>query len=331
VVLFGPGCSNPAAPGPLPPPEPGAPAIQCPADIQIDLVDEASAVVTYQAPVVSGGTAPVTATCTVPSGTTFQSGTADVICTATDAAARTSQCVFHVDVTLIPKLKGTKIVAFGDSITAGEVSAPSQPAVLYLDPASSYPSVLIESLRGRYRAQEITVINAGIPGERVLGTGSGDSGEGRIEDLVVQHRPDVLIILEGVNGLSKTNAIDISDGLRRGARRAVRQGVPLVLVSTILPGVPGRPKAPDPEAVLMLNEDIRAWVGREQVVLVDSFASFEPMKELLIGQDGLHPTVEGYTKLAEIFFEALKARFEAPPPAPAPAAPALLRRTSTRR
>jgi lysophospholipase L1-like esterase len=32
----------------------------------------------------------------------------------------------------------------------------------------------------------------------------------------------------------------------------------------------------------------------------------------LIGEDGLHPTEQGYQKLAEIFFDAIKAKYEAP-------------------
>jgi lysophospholipase L1-like esterase len=184
--------------------------------------------------------------------------------------------------------------------------------------------VLGGSLSARYKAQQLTMINAGLPGERVLLPGPGaKSGEGRMQDVVLEHRPDVLLVLEGVNGLSIANAEDISEGLRRGVRRAVRDGVQLVLVSTILPGVAGRPKAPDPDAVLLLNSEIRSWAGLERAVLVDSYSAFEPSKALLIGQDGLHPTPEGYKKLAETFDEAIKTHFEATPPAaPAPAAPA---------
>jgi lysophospholipase L1-like esterase len=282
-----------------------------------DAADNVSSIVSYAAPQVTGESVPITVACTHVSGSPFPVGTTDVICTATDAIARTAQCVFRVTVRLVVKLKGTKIVAFGDSITAGEVSPPFQSSVRYLDPQNSYPSVLNQLLTDRYRTQTITVLNAGIPGERVLGT-----GEGRIERLVVEHRPDVLIVLEGVNGLSDAPDAfeEIAEGLRRGVRRAIQQKVPLVLVSTILPGVPGRPKAPNPDAVNALNEEIRHWVPTEGAILVDSYAVFNPMKDLLIGQDGLHPTVDGYRKLAEIFNDAIRTHFEAP--VGGPAAPA---------
>lgn len=252
-----------------------------------------------------------------------------VTCTATDSASRTAQCAFRVNVSLIPRLKGSRIVTFGDSITAGVVSAPAA-AALRIDLPNSYPSVLRQLLQDRYTSQEIVVINEGEPGELVLGTGSASNGEGRIERLALQYKPDVLIVMEGVNGLSVNNAEDISAGLRRGVRRARTAGVPLILVSTILPGVNGRPKAPDAKAVAILNDEIRFWVAGEGAVLVDAFAAFDAQKELLIGQDGLHPTVDGYIRLAEIFRDAIQANFEMPAAGPPPAAPSFFRRAGTR-
>lgn len=319
-------CSNPA--GPTPPPPAAAPTIACPADIESGIV-EGSAVVEYPLPQAAGGTPPVAVSCTVPSGAEFPVGMTSVTCTATDSASRTAQCAFRVNVSLIPRLKGSRIVTFGDSITAGVVSAPAA-AALRIDLPNSYPSVLRQLLQDRYTSQEIVVINEGIQGEQVLGTGSTPNGESRIERLALQYQPDVLIVLEGVNGLSVSNAEDISEGLRRGVRRARRAGVPLILVSTILPGVDGRPKAPDAKAVAILNDEIRFWVAGEGAVLVDAFVAFDAQKELLIGQDGLHPTVDGYIRLAEVFRDAIQANFEMPAAGPPPAAPSFFRRAGTR-
>jgi lysophospholipase L1-like esterase len=310
-------CSSPA--GPTPPPPTAAPTVTCPADVQASVV-EGTVAVPYPVPQAVGGTAPVAVSCTVPSGGAFPIGSTHVVCTATDSAARVAQCAFNVHVSVIPRLRGTKIVTFGDSITAGVVSPPAASRFIRIDLPDSYPSVMRKMLQDRYTSQEIVVINEGIPGEQVLGSGSSSNGEGRIEQLALQHKPDVLIVLEGVNGLGVNNAEDISEGLRRGVRRARRAGVPLVIVSTILPGAPGRTKPPDPKAVELLNENIRSWVPREGAVLVDGFAAFDAEKSVLIGQDGLHPTVAGYMRLAEIFRDAIQANFEVPPTAPAPAA-----------
>lgn len=282
-----------------------------------EIVDTSSTVVDYPAPVVGGGSAPVTSACTVASGSTFNAGTTDVVCTATDSAARTSQCVFRVTVAVTPKLKGTKIVAFGDSITWGEVSPAVQSSIQFYDAVNNYPSVMRDLLAARYKAQEITVVNEGIAGEKVLfpHESTGITGEARIERVAVDQKPDVLIVLEGVNGLGNTTDAElISAGLRRGVRRAVQQGVPLVLISTILPGVEGRFKAPNPAAVKELNDGIRGWASLERAILVDNFSVFDPSKASLIGEDGLHPNLAGYKRLAEVFFDVIKNHFERPLP-----------------
>jgi lysophospholipase L1-like esterase len=276
------------------------------------------AVVEYAAPQVSGGAPPVTSTCTIPSGSPFPLGTSDVLCTGTDSLARTAQCVFRVTVARTPVLKGTKILAFGDSITEGSISPPAQPTTLEVDPVNNYPALLQAALTERYTSQTITVINGGVGGESVVAT-----GEDRLERLVLEHRPDVVIVLEGVNDLNQGRTVDsISDALRRGVERARRDGVPLILVSTLLPGVEGRLKPPNPDRVDALNDEIRFWTPLEGAHLVDSYSAFEPMKELLIGVDGLHPTVEGYRRLAEVVFQAIRDRFEEPAPANSPPASA---------
>jgi lysophospholipase L1-like esterase len=110
----------------------------------------------------------------------------------------------------------------------------------------------------------------------------------------------------------------VSEALRRSVRRARDEDVPLILVSTILPGVEGRTKPPNPDLVQALNTEIRWWAGAEGATLIDTYNVFEPMKELLIGVDGLHPTVDGYRKMAETFFEAIRSRFEETEPTAAP-------------
>ena len=301
------GCRNPSAPAP-PPPAPALPTVTCPADIRIGVLHASSAVVDYPAPVTGGGAPPIVASCTIPSGSSFPIGTSDVLCTGTDSLARSVQCVFRVTIDRTPVLKGTKILAFGDSITEGQVSPPAQPAALEVDPINNYPALLQAALAARYTSQTITVINAGVGGERVT-----SAGEDRLERLVDEQHPDVVILLEGVNDLNfGLDPEVVSESLRRSVQRARDEDVPLILVSTILPGVPGRLKPPNPDGVDALNTEIRWWAGAEGATLVDSHNVFEPMKTLLIGQDGLHPTVDGYRKLAEIFFEAIRTHFEVP-------------------
>jgi lysophospholipase L1-like esterase len=185
--------------------------------------------------------------------------------------------------------------------------------VAFYDPVGNYPAVLRDLLRTRYKAQDVTVVNAGRGGDKFT---SGDpTGELRLEGVIALEHPDVLIVLQGVNDLNNgTSPQVVSEALRRAVRRARNEGVPLVIISTILPGVAGRTKPPDPVRVNELNAGIRSWAASAGALLVDSYAVFEPEKDTLIGQDGLHPTPAGNRKLAEGFFAAIRANFELPPP-----------------
>src|SRR5512144_698587 len=108
------GCGDsPMGPTPVPP-EP--PQITCGESITIDNVTESSRAVTFQLPVVTGGTQPVTESCTPASGTLFPLGATTVTCTAVDAQSRQSTCSFQVTLHH-SKLAVTTFVAFGDSMT----------------------------------------------------------------------------------------------------------------------------------------------------------------------------------------------------------------------
>ena len=65
-----------------------------------------------------------------------------------------------------------------------------------------------------------------------------------------------------------------------------------------------------------------AWVARtfgdrwivasnmQDAVLIDLATAYDPT---MIGADGLHPTDDGYARLAELFFAVLREQFERPP------------------
>lgn len=301
-------CGNPAGPDDPPPPATGGPAIVCPAAVTLTAAST-PAPVTYDPPRASGGTAPLTTSCTIASGTAFPAGTTDVVCGTTDAQQRHAQCVVKITVSVAPRLLGLRFLAFGDSITEGEVSAPATTPKA-LEPHHSYPTVLTTLLRDRYipQAAEVVVFNRGIGGETVRG------GEDRLVQEINSLKPDALLLLEGhvdVNTNVLAPAV-IATTLRADVIRAYRNGVKKVFISTLLPQVPGRHRAWQPERVAPVNEEIRYVASAEGAVLVDAYAAFEAQKELLIGEDGLHPTADGYRRLAEVFLAAIRANFEAP-------------------
>src|SRR5688500_10362987 len=100
-----------------------------------------------------------------------------------------------------PRLLRTRFMAFGDSVTAGGVTSPTGNSgsitKLIVVATASYPAVLESRLRANYTEQAvlISVSNAGEPSERIL------DGNQRLPGVYASLRPDVVLIMEGINGL----------------------------------------------------------------------------------------------------------------------------------
>jgi lysophospholipase L1-like esterase len=313
--------------GGVTPPDPiGALTVTCPADFARD-TEQAPAAVTFDLPVAIGGVAPIATTCSPASGSSFPIGVTDVLCAATDANQARAQCVFHLTVNFTGRLRGTRFLAFGDSITAGEDGASSGPAWRRpsdVNEAIAYPTVLTGLLEDRYKLQadDIVVTNAGVSLEKA----SSEDAQQRLVDEIDENRPDVLLLLEGTNDVNDYDSLDdidkVAQALRNDVTRAQQRGVKLILLSTLLPQV-GRPRGENPDGVPPTNDAIRDVAASTGAVLVDAYATFEPQKSQMISADGLHPTTDGYALLAKLFLDAISANFQE---AAAPAAPQMFRR-----
>jgi lysophospholipase L1-like esterase len=272
--------------------------------------DGEAPVVNFDAPTAQGGEAPVALACTPASGSTFPVGTNTVNCTATDAAKRSASCSFSVVVSAVPTLAKLKFMAFGDSITEGQTSP--DPVVLLLNPADSYPSKLQQLLSARYVDQNITVVNKGRSGEKVH-----EDGEKRLPEVLDDEKPDVLLLLDGANDLLRAgNAGDPEDAISPivGSLEEMLQSAKRRKIAVMLATFPpqrrdGRRGAGAP-AVPELNEEIRKLAADEGATLVDLYNGLGGTPDGSIGVDGLHPTSSGYTKIAQIWFDAIKHKYE---------------------
>lgn len=202
-----------------------------------------------------------------------------------------------------PTLGITKILCFGDSMTAGTTSAVYTPTALTPGSSTSYPFKLQGLLAARYTAQTIAVSNAGKPGEKAV------EGKNRLGGALSEAKPEFLILMEGANDLNSpdfTSVSPIVGAMEDMVREALGRGVQ-VAVATLPPQREDGPKAARPGLVTKYNSELRAMAAKKGATLVDVNALF-PVS--LIGQDGLHPTEEGYQRLAEIFQDAIKAKYE---------------------
>jgi lysophospholipase L1-like esterase len=205
-----------------------------------------------------------------------------------------------------PRLSRTRILAFGDSLTAGVTSTPVLSALGVGVPVS-YPARLQSLIAARYYDQAVLVENAGRTGE------VAEDAIPRLRAALPSFAPDVIVLLHGVNDV-------VIEGLRGVNRnlpfmttlvRDAKQSGADVFLCTLLPQRPGGSRAGDPAAISAFNAALRTLARAENVMLIDLAAAFGGIG--LIGADGLHPIEAGYERLATLILQAVREQFERPP------------------
>jgi lysophospholipase L1-like esterase len=312
-------CSSPSAPTPAPPPPPpvaNAPSLSCGEGISRATVNATGMPVSFDAPPVTGGQGSVSVSCSPSSGETFPIGTTAVKCTATDSLNRTASCEFPVTVSKLSQLSKTRFLAFGDSITAGEVTFPvgsSRIGAMAITkqvvvPSAAYPTLLAKTLQGRYSTQAdlITVANYGMGGEKVI------NARNRYLSALSIVRPDVVMILDGLNDIAAGEngaASSAASEIRVWVAEARSRGM-TVFVATPPPSRPGGNRTINPLLLVDWANRIRDISARDGAGLVEIYNTMLPDAQRYIGVDGLHPNEQGYAKIADIFFQTIQGAFE---------------------
>jgi lysophospholipase L1-like esterase len=203
-------------------------------------------------------------------------------------------------------LKVTKLLAFGDSLTEGRIAVSRTQLVVV---PGSYPDRLQRLLAARYGNQTIEVYNEGRAGEWA------QDGLTRFASVVRELRPEVVILLEGANDLAAQGQRGISraeGAIESMVKEARNRGAAVILAG--LP--PQASNSTSADLVRDYNIRMREVARDEQVTFVDLFAAFGSRADTgLIGPDGLHPTPSGYERMAQTFFDVIRAVFEVSPAA----------------
>lgn len=321
ILAIAASCSKaPTAPTPPPPPPPppvaDPPTLSCGESISRSTINAGGLAISFDTPSASNGQGTVTVTCTPGSGSTFPIGSTEVSCTATDSLSRTATCSFSVNISKLPTLSKTRFLAFGDSITAGEVTFPISSSLIgataitkqVVVPSASYPTVLLNTLRGRYAAQAaaMEVFNYGVGGEKVIQT------RNRFFTALNVTRPDVLLLMEGANdipagedGAASAAAAEIRIWVAEAKARGIR-----VFLATPVPGKPGGNRTIQPVLLLDYANRMKRVAELEGVTLVDLYTLMLPDVQRYIGADGLHPNELGYARIADLFFQAIQTALE---------------------
>lgn len=205
----------------------------------------------------------------------------------------------------VPVLGVTRILAFGDSMTEGVTSPTVGLRALTAGLPQSYPYKLQTLVTARYTDQTVTVLNAGKAGEVASASGTRTRFNGALSEA----KPQVLLLMEGANDL---NGVDVNvtatvNAMEDMVRDAKGRGI-FVMLATIPPQRPGPgSKATSPDVLTRYNASLRTMAAKKDAQLIDVNAL---LPVVLIGKDGLHPTEAGYERLAEIFLDAIKTKYE---------------------
>lgn len=174
----------------------------------------------------------------------------------------------------LPRLPSdAKILAFGDSLTAGNGASPAQ----------SYPSVLAGLIRRE-------VVNAGVPGETTSG------GLARLPQVLDEVQPQLVILCEGGNDmLRRQSKVQMRENLANMIREIQKRRITVVLLGVPEPALFGL----DAEAsYATLAEEFDLWLDEQTLpeILGDNARK----------ADRIHPNARGYADLAQAVADLLR-------------------------
>ncbi|GGA66498.1 hypothetical protein GCM10011507_17530 [Edaphobacter acidisoli] len=202
--------------------------------------------------------------------------------------------------------KSAAIVTFGDSITDGAHST--------RDANLRWPDVLARRLQADKKTAQLSVLNEGIGGNRVLHDNTGPSALARFDrDVLSQSGVKYLIILESINDIGHAYSLedpydvvtadDLIAGLSQLATRAHTHGIK-VYGATLTPYMGAKYSSPAGEKV---REAVNQWIRTTNQL--DGYIDFEKVtrdsanppafSDAAGSTDDLHPGDSGYKLMGD--------------------------------
>ncbi len=173
-----------------------------------------------------------------------------------------------------PLAAGETILAFGDSLTEGRG----------VNPAQSYPSVLA-SLSGH------PVINGGVSGEL------SQAGRARLPALLAEHRPALVILLEGGNDMLRgSGEVALKANLAAMIEAVQGSGAQVLLVA-----VPRKSLFAD-------GAPLYGELAEQYRLVLDNDSLGELLRTPGLKSDAVHLNAQGYGALAERLHRLLQER-----------------------
>jgi lysophospholipase L1-like esterase len=180
-----------------------------------------------------------------------------------------------------------KVVCLGDSVTG---------IYYHTGGRRAYPEMLALALQMMYPKAEVTVVNAGISGNKTC------DGLNRLQIDVLDHKPDLVTVMFGLNDLTVLEITDFRANLAEIIRRCRATGAEVMLCTpNSVITTSGRPV---PKLVEYCNA-IREVAAEQQAPLCDIYAAYEslrardPLAWRLLLSDEIHPNMDGHKLNAE--------------------------------
>ncbi|MFN0019915.1 MAG: DUF2920 family protein [Pirellulaceae bacterium] len=203
--------------------------------------------------------------------------------------------------------ESTKIVCFGDSITG---------AYYHTGGERAWCDMLGLAIQRVYPQARLEMINAGISGHTTV------NGLARMEKDVIEKRPHLVVVMFGMNDVTRLPLDDFVANLTTIIRRSHAAGAAVILCTpnTVYENG-GRPIAKLAE----LSERVRKLAKEQNLPLADCFAETTAFKErdllswMLGMSDEIHPNMNGHRTMAEVVSQTLTGKHvtldHVPPPA----------------
>ncbi|MCP5244770.1 MAG: arylesterase [Burkholderiales bacterium] len=164
------------------------------------------------------------------------------------------------------------ILAYGDSLTAGNGAPPAQ----------NYPSLLAEKLQR-------TVINAGVPGE------ISENGLKRLPTLLDKHQPTLLLLCHGGNDMiRKLGKNELEKNLRAMIDEAISREISVVLIGVPKPGI------------FLESLDIYDQIAAEYNLPIEREIVPKVLADNALKSDLIHPNARGYALMADSIYLLLQ-------------------------
>lgn len=182
----------------------------------------------------------------------------------------------------------TRIVCFGDSITG---------AYYHTGGVRAWCDMLGLALQKANPRANVEMVNAGISGHTTI------NALARIEKDVLAKQPNLVVVMFGMNDVTRVPLEQFRENTRIIAQRCLEQGAAVILCTPN--SVYENPARPN-ERLAEFSQAVREVATELQLPLVDCFAAWQQLRSddpdrwMLMMSDEIHPNMNGHARFAEI-------------------------------